>query len=863
MAQRFPVLVIVALATLASSPVAAQPDDDGFALEVGGGAALLERLGITEAERGTALVLLARGLHGVAGQGPAGGLSTTVTEVLGPPPVPGLAGAAPSPPDPVDPVNRATIRAPMSERAWRRALALDTRGDLFRALLQHRGALLVAAGAIESGPGVQEWLEAHPRTLAEIVRQWSGAFAVAASALALDGDGWRVPGGPAMAAAWTSLTGASPTRADDFLRRLLAKDGGRLARFYATLARLDDEWLAAVTAPLPGEDAARALAALYALAHDAEPPALPNTHPFQLGYGDLASVLLALDDLTPSRLPASAGRWAVLLDARIDSRAEAAAVVAATPSPQPLAAVVRAQLRGAPRERRDRVTMVALARRVWRGDEAAEAQADTVYAVAHYARFRGLLLMLDRIGIDDAGAWAVAVDAARRVEDGPSGGRAARLDMFQGALALVERTTLAGSLDINAATRVVRALATMVMAAPLDAAVRDWLLDSFIPALPPLVRPDRFSGRTAYESRVLQALAGPPDGAVTPLEWEGLPYDVDLTAAEHDRLVRLRTLLPSPGLDAAIESGEATALAAALRTLAYVPAMGDPDGAITLSPDVVERHDYGGRRSMPGRHVAWTPAQERTGTGAPWHALGSLLGLDLAFSRLALRRLSADDMPPVPTINLNDQIILTRTAVALHPRQLSDLARDELAAAIARGRARVREAAANPVALLDLGRAAGWTAAEQSVWQHERLAADDAEGRFSLRQLLALGAPAIDGATLDRWGILAEALDGRLTTRMDRPRPWDHVTGRSDTGMLATQVPDLTLRLVEVTAARRLPARLIPSLLLYATQDYWHDVEARFADDWPAMVRGAARLPATRVEDYVAALASGGPLRAK
>ena len=78
--------------------------------------------------------------------------------------------------------------------------------------------------------------------------------------------------------------------------------------------------------------------------------------------------------------------------------------------------------------------------------------------------------------------------------------------------------------------------------------------------------------------------------------------------------------------------------------------------------------------------------------------------------------------------------------------------------------------------------------------------------------------------------------------------------------MLATQVPDLTLRLVEVTAARRLPARLIPALLLYATQDYWHDVEARFADDWPAMVRGAARLPATRVEDYVAALARR-PLR--
>jgi hypothetical protein len=87
------------------------------------------------------------------------------------------------------------------------------------------------------------------------------------------------------------------------------------------------------------------------------------------------------------------------------------------------------------------------------------------------------------------------------------------------------------------------------------------------------------------------------------------------------------------------------------------------------------------------------------------------------------------------------------------------------------------------------------------------------------------------------------------------------MAGRPDMGVLATQVPDLLLRLVEVTAERQVPAALLPSLLLFATQDYWHDVEARFAEDWPAMVRGAAALPVTRVEDYVAALGSAGPLR--
>jgi hypothetical protein len=63
------------------------------------------------------------------------------------------------------------------------------------------------------------------------------------------------------------------------------------------------------------------------------------------------------------------------------------------------------------------------------------------------------------------------------------------------------------------------------------------------------------------------------------------------------------------------------------------------------------------------------------------------------------------------------------------------------------------------------------------------------------------------------------------------------------------------------TARLKLPARLIPALLTYATQDYWHDVSARFSDDWPAMTRQALALSPSRVEDYVAALAGDGPLR--
>jgi hypothetical protein len=79
--------------------------------------------------------------------------------------------------------------------------------------------------------------------------------------------------------------------------------------------------------------------------------------------------------------------------------------------------------------------------------------------------------------------------------------------------------------------------------------------------------------------------------------------------------------------------------------------------------------------------------------------------------------------------------------------------------------------------------------------------------------------------------------------------------------MMATQVPALTLRLAEETTRLALPACLIPALLTYATQDYWHEVAARFPDDWPAMTGQAEALSSLRVEDYVAALAGDGPLR--
>lgn len=255
-----------------------------------------------------------------------------------------------------------------------------------------------------------------------------------------------------------------------------------------------------------------------------------------------------------------------------------------------------------------------------------------------------------------------------------------------------------------------------------------------------------------------------------------------------------------------------------------------------------------------------------------------MLGLDLSLARLALRRLADNEMPIEPTINLNDQLSIARTIFAINAGDLTDAHRDRIVEALERGRARVAATAAG------LGSRQGGVAATNQAITALAALADEAQlspsarqslpwsasrspasipALFNLRDLLWLGRPVLSQAELDRWGVYAEGLTGRLVTAMPPSAPWEDFGGRPEGGVMGTQSPDLVLRLIQETARLNLPGHLVPSLLTYAAQDYWHDVAARFPDDWPAMARQALALSPSRVEDYVAALAGNGPLRSQ
>jgi hypothetical protein len=283
-----------------------------------------------------------------------------------------------------------------------------------------------------------------------------------------------------------------------------------------------------------------------------------------------------------------------------------------------------------------------------------------------------------------------------------------------------------------------------------------------------------------------------------------------------------------------------------------------------LGGDIAQRHNFGlvGPAGMRRDLLAWAMPREQVGDGSPWHVEGSILGLDIALARLALRRIADNEMPVAPTINLNDQLTLARTVMALNASQLRDVDRDRIVAAIGRGRSRVAAAQNDLAAMTALAAEAQLPAALRQTlpWLMTR-SPDTAAALFMLRDLFWLGKPELDRRTLDAWGMYAEGLNSRLRTAMHPPVPWENFGGRADGGLLATQAPDLVLRMAEETARIQLPALLIPSLLTFAATDYWHDVESRFPDDWPAMARQALALSPSRVEDYVAALAGAGPLR--
>jgi len=300
-------------------------------------------------------------------------------------------------------------------------------------------------------------------------------------------------------------------------------------------------------------------------------------------------------------------------------------------------------------------------------------------------------------------------------------------------------------------------------------------------------------------------------------------------------------------------------LADVLSSLAYTVALA-PVSDAPMFKDAARRHDFGLAAKDGATRVAteWSLPKSTSLPGVPWHVTGSLLGMDVAVAPRVLRRVSAGAPPAAPALITSESATFELSIAFLNPFQLTDQDRDAIKQAVDRGRRRIETVQPADVSALahDIN---------MDGWRQRALAWDlehepsESGSLFSLTELLVLGGG--HPAALNAWGMSMTALNGCLCTRLMTPNGWRLVLGEPQLGGLATAVPDLHLRVALALAEWQMPAALARLALSAATQDFLETVRLADSNDWLALVRTAQRVPADRIEDYLAAATvAGGPL---
>jgi hypothetical protein len=305
-------------------------------------------------------------------------------------------------------------------------------------------------------------------------------------------------------------------------------------------------------------------------------------------------------------------------------------------------------------------------------------------------------------------------------------------------------------------------------------------------------------------------------------------------------------------------------LASVLSAIVYAPLVGARGSQALLGGDPSPLHDLGLAEVEPGTSTlaAWRlPVEERAPTTG-WHVRGSLLGLDLALGRFALRRVSNDEVPPAPRITDAERFALTEPVLLLSPFDQSEEGRDALLAALARGRASLADARTSADELRQVAATVGldeWRM-EMLPWMAEH-EPDRIPELWSLAELVRLGSADARGTdSFDAFGSSMWSVRGELACRFPWRQPWTTLAGRKGIRVVAGLMPDLTIAVAEALAALKLPARLSAGVLTVATQDLLDTVRMNHADDWLALVDGVQRIAGRPFEDYVAALTYDGPL---
>jgi hypothetical protein len=903
--------VISLLASGAGTPVAA----NWYAVAAPGGVANLARSAGLQGDlpRWRALFEITRKLHPTYGE--MAGSPRALKDVASY--LDSLESEAGAPAGDAPPAPRAssadTVPLPLAPEVWRRSLFRQAKSDeaVVAALLRSRPASLLYRGLVQLDEETLAYVADHGDVLGDLAKVELDAFSVFAGSWRVRNARVEVPGGDEAKALWEGAVGEKVSRPARFLLRLATRDSGRLFFFYDAVDTLDPVRqrfaLGLAVSRRPGDS--------FRTVRDAfskEPTWWkPGWGSFSRSPVDAGLVLREIRVLPSGDMAPPAGRvfWRAVFGEGPPSDKE--------PGLADAPYLVHRIATGHVDVRRVRLDQLRFAQRVF-ADIPPASVGDAVTAVQALEDRPALVYMLERMGFRDPTLYAEAVRSAHRFDRLAGEAQARALGQFQGALLLLDRARFRRTIDLVTAESLLRWLLAVPVTeeGEFEGRLASWLSDSALPVLAEAV----YGGEAPGSAEVVvgRAISGavlPRGGEPQPFEWEGLYYHADPALAELERFERVRELSGGNSLepvlvfcraargkeplagrlaemralsreigppsfpetlaepppprevvedaarDAAkgaeekasarlVREGDAL-LADALVAIAYAPHVGDDPGDALPGGSVARRHVFG--------TAAWRLCAEKSMPGQRWHVEGALPGLDLGLARLQLRRLSPEVPSRPPGIDTRARLAFAQGAALLNPMELDDRSRDAVAAAIRRGRERVRQLRDDPDALRAVAREAGLdvlrTAVLRFVVSQER---DALPEFFSLAELFRLGAP--DGASGNAWGAPALAEGGGWQLRMP-PRSPEEFAGMRLDDLMAARLPDLALRAAADLSSRRLPAALAPGLLTYVITDLAEEVEPLAHDDWLAVSRYLLDIKPARVDDYVAALTGAGPLR--
>lgn len=766
-----------------------------------------------------------------------------------------------------------TVPLPLDPSVWRDAIlerpVTDSR--LMATILGSRNTALLYHGLAALDDETLAALGPDRETLQLLLRR-SATFAAFGRSVVIRAGRVAVPGGRDAEPLWQALVGAEPSRPGAFVRRLFDNPSGRLAYFFDTLAHLDAARQRFALGPADSPERLDRLRALLGAFEAVAPQWRPDERPFARPALDPAMTLSLLDVGGDGSIAAPASRrlWARVFNGDDGSEVAFSPVAPIELAPGDAtvdAAWLISRIHRAPvAVGRRRLAALLFAQRVLADSTASDAAMATI--LRGYMAFPALLMALESAGETADDILTSAAFRARSfntIRDTAAQQRALRL--FQSSLGLLGRGIERGGVPAGTAHR---AVARLLAIEPGDAGygsrIGRWIREDLLPPDKAPV-PSDTAPVEDLETRLIATIAGAIDAHPSPLiRWEGRTYRVNPARAEAERLARIRALQGGPSLDATLLPAPGTSeadadgtLATALASLLYAAHLGEADTRVLGAGDPADRHELG----TTGRsELAWQPAVEKLGGARGWRLSGSLLTVREPLARHALRRLDATVMPPEPRISINERHTAELTVALLNPARLTDAARDEIAAALERGRARLASLSADRDEIRRVAEAAGL-----SEWRREALAwslshePDRAASQLSLVELFWLGAPRqLASGSLDAWGAAVLPLPGCSCLEMPRPRPWEDFAGRPSVGLLSTRGADVALRVAAVLAERRLPATLAPAVTAFAMLDTLDHAAAAHYDDWTGFTDAARRIAPERIEDYVSSLTASGPL---